>query len=174
MLSIHKDDKEVTLMHCCAELCSDAEFLLLLVQEYGADINVGDIYGQTPLVYRCRALVEMGTGDLEFVIKMVEYGAKVYRSILVSTYCDHKEPLCNEAENANSVALLRCLLDHGADAYAHTDEACHSRRTPLGFVRSLDEMRVLLEYGADIEYQHSRGGDTPLLSAIQYDDLERA
>jgi ankyrin repeat protein len=166
--------KGVTLMHYCAQLCTDAEFLLLLVQEYGADINVEDSYGETPLVYRCRALVEMCFVDLEFVIKMLAYGAEVYPFILVSIYCDHKEPLCNEAESANSVALLRLLLDHGADVDAYTHEGSNDSGTALGFVRTVDEMRVLLEYGADIEYQYSSGSDTLLLSAIQYSDLVRA
>jgi ankyrin repeat protein len=168
-----RSSRNFTLMHYCAQSCSDPEFLLLLVQKYGADINVRNLYGQTPLVCRCKALVE-GFGDLEFVIKMLEYGAEVDPSILINIYCDQKEPLCNETGNANSVALLRLLLDHGADVDAHTNEACDDSGTPLGFLQSVDEMRVLLEYGADIEYQISVGADTPLLSAIQYHDLERA
>jgi ankyrin repeat protein len=167
-----RSSDKVTLMHYCAQHCWDAEILVLLVQN-GADINAGDRYGQTPLVYRCKALVETGFGDLEFVIKMVVYGAEVYPSILISIYCDQKEPLWDETENANSVALLRLLLDHGADVDAHTHEACDDSCTPLEFVQSKDEMRVLLEYGADIEYQCSAGADTPLLQAIQYEDLER-
>jgi hypothetical protein len=159
--------KYVTLMHYCAQHCRDAEFLLLLVQN-GADINARDLYGHTPLVYRCKALVETGFADLEFVIQMLVYGAEVYPSILISIYCDHKEPLWTETESANSVALLRLLLDHGTVVDAHTDVACDDSGTPLEFVQSKDEMRVLLEYGADIEYQYSAGADTPILQAIQY------
>lgn len=134
-----------------------------LLLDAGADPNVLDSHGETPLN---RAL-ECGNAGL--VRLLLENGASVRLRPRTRKY---RPPLCAAAEGSRP-EMLRLLLGAGAEVTA-VDSL---KRTPL-FAAARGEgeaaeamVRILLEAGAEVDPVDKRG-DTPLLVAVIAKNVE--
>jgi ankyrin repeat protein len=134
----------------------DAARLLLA---HGADVNASDFWGRSPL-----------------------FAAVEYRNLDMNNR-DQDSPTTNDVDREPLLAMIRELVEHGADVNAQTREVPPSRRWlySLGDVSWVDftgqtpflraalsgdvaTMRLLLEHGADPNLA-TPAGTTPLMAA---------
>jgi ankyrin repeat protein len=130
-----------------------------LLLEHGADVNADDFWGRTPL-----------------------FAAVEYRNLDMNNR-DMDSPTTNFVDREPLLAMIRELVEHGADVNARTREVPPSRRWlySLGDVSWVDftgqtpflraalsgdiaTMRFLLEHGADPNLP-TQAGTTPLMAA---------
>jgi ankyrin repeat protein len=130
-----------------------------LLLEHGADVNADDFWGRTPL-----------------------FAAVEYRNLDMNNR-DMDSPTTNGVDREPLLAMIRELLEHGADVNARTREVPPSRRWlySLGDVSWVDftgqtpflraalsgdvtVMRLLLFHGADPNLA-TQAGTTPLMAA---------
>ena len=130
-----------------------------LLLDAGADVNADDFWGRTPL-----------------------FAAVEYRNLDMNNR-DEDSPTTNYVDRAPLLAMIRELIEHGADVNAQTREVPPSRRWlySLGDVSWVDftgqtpflraalsgdiaAMRLLLEHGADPNLA-TPAGTTPLMAA---------
>ena len=120
----------------------------------GADVNIKDDYGSTPL------FLASEKGYTEIVKLLLEYGADV------NVKDNHGEtPLYLASKNGHA-EIVKLLLAHGADVNVRTKHG----NTPLYWASSnghTEVVKVLLTHGADVNVKDSYG-DTPLLLVSRY------
>jgi ankyrin len=140
-------------------LLNDQLGVATLLLEHGADVNADDFWGRTPL-----------------------YAAVEYRNLDMNNR-DQDSPTTNFVDREPLLAMIRTLIEHGADVNARTREVPPSRRWlySLGDVSWVDftgqtpflraalssdvaTMRLLLEHGADPNLP-TPAGTTPLMAA---------
>ncbi|MEM4217275.1 MAG: ankyrin repeat domain-containing protein [Candidatus Methanomethylicaceae archaeon] len=127
-----------------SDACFNKPHLAVDLIELGADVNVKNNDGCTPLHYACLG------GDLNVVKSLIEHGADM-------NAVDHKgnTPLHYACEG-NHIEVVRFLIEHGADVNA----ANHKCNTPLHYACKkghLDIAILLYKAGADIETKNSSG-----------------
>ena len=134
------------------------EIVLLLIQ-YGADVNESNGHGETPLHKAC-----MG-GHLEVIRRLIEQRSDV------NSNKSHRTPL-HEACLRGSLGIVQLLILSGADV--NLIDQCNA--TPLHFAcekGDLEIIRVLVTNGADVN-KTNRLGETPLQRACWNGHLEVA
>jgi ankyrin repeat protein len=127
--------------HSGPQLLPDVARLLL---EHGADVNVQDNNGATPL----HVSAEVGTVEVARVL--LEHGANV-----AARDSKGKTPM-HDAVDYGRVEVVRVLLEHGANIGAENNEG----KTPLHLAAnywSVEVIRVLLEHGADVGADDNEG-----------------
>ncbi|MEJ2663720.1 MAG: ankyrin repeat domain-containing protein [Spirochaetia bacterium] len=128
---------------------------------YGADVDKVDGEGRTPLEY---AWTLRSNESPYFVKVFLDAGAKVPKT----------EKAFREMVYINSVPHVKELLDYGVDPDLQGFEYNDKETTALiksVMLRYYDLVKVLLEYGADVNFRTSRYGKTPLLMAVINEDL---
>jgi len=157
-----------TPLHIAAECNPDPEVAALLI-EHGADIHARDSLGNTPLYGAA------GNSDAhpDVVALLLEYGAdptaEAYYRI-----CGHPDAPCEIVRTTIlywavfyplETSAAKLLLEHGADADINAlGTAGGYSRAPLHSAAAsgeLEEIRLLLEYGADVNLKDA-SGRTPL------------
>ncbi|MHA1147921.1 MAG: ankyrin repeat domain-containing protein [Promethearchaeota archaeon] len=131
----------------------------------GADVNAQDSHGHTALTRLCDY-----KGTIEIAKYLIEHGAEVN---FVKEY--GHDPL-GYAVMSGHLELAKLLLESGADINNKTEygrTALHSAALPIDYEEKnkYELMKFLLDNGADPNIAHS-GGDTPLLEALMYDDID--
>jgi ankyrin len=140
-------------------LLNDQLGVATLLLEHGADVNADDFWGRTPL-----------------------FAAVEYRNLDMNNR-DQDAPTTNGVQREPLLAMIRALVERGADVDAQTREVPPSRRWlySLGDVSWVDftgqtpylraalssdtaTMRLLLEHGADPNLP-TQAGTTPLMAA---------
>ena len=138
-----------------------------MLLDHGADINVRNKNGRTPLH---GAVNELPDNDEECYFNaiqfLLEHGADV-----VAQDHDHMTPL-HVASQYHGTRVVRLLLEHSANVDALDNQSA----TPLHFASrggSVGVARVLIEHGADV---HALDGShsTPLHFASQSGDADSA
>ena len=140
-----------------------------LLLDYGADINVRNKNGQTPLhgavvdLYDDALASDLFFNAIQFLL---EHGADV-----VAQDHDRLTPL-HVASRYDCARVVRLLLEHGANVDARDNEYA----TPLHFASRCGNVkiaRVLLEHGADV---HALDGNhsTPLHFASEISNADTA
>ncbi len=121
----------------------------------GANLNIRDAAGLTPLITAIRA------ENIGAVKALLEAGANAN---LESPYTD--SPL-SEAVDLRATAIAESLLDHGAKPDIRTTMGLMKGQTPLfsaSMVGDLKLVQVLLSHGADPNVEDAQG-ETPLFTA---------
>ena len=138
-----------------------------LLLDYGADINVRDKNGQTPLH---GAVAKLGDHAQDWYFSaiqfLLEHGADVF-----AQDHDHLTPL-HVASQYDGTRVVRLLLEHSVNVDALDNQSA----TPLHFASrggNAGVARVLLKHGADV---HALDGNrsTPLHFASQSGDADTA
>ncbi len=157
--------------------------LVRVMLDRGADIEQWATEGESPLMFAASA------GDHTMVQLLLERGADAtYRTdkgwdavdfaamhgheglaaLLREEQCRHLRWAVREGE----LAVVRDLLDHGADVEERYDEG----QSPLmvaAFHGHLDIVRLLLERGADATYRADNGWDAVAFAELEgHDDVE--
>lgn len=128
------------------------DILKRLIHE-GADVNVQDGNGETPLHYA------VFYGAKENVQQLLDAGAKVN-----ARNHDDKTPLYTAVlDDDRTIGEL--LMKHGADIDMKNEFQCTRLELAAAYGR-VDEARVLLALGADVNAVNKRG-DTPLHQALK-------
>uniref|UniRef100_A0A7S3LCC1 Uncharacterized protein n=1 Tax=Amphora coffeiformis TaxID=265554 RepID=A0A7S3LCC1_9STRA len=131
-----------------------------LIKYQGANVNLIDAAGRTPLMYACRHNV----GNSKLVRYLLDAGAHV------NTRDDHGGSALEFACRRNHVYAVKYLLECGADVEGiqrRGDEtllhkACRSSNTTV--------VRLLVQHGADVNAT-TDDGTTPLHLAVQRGDM---
>jgi len=137
----------------------DAEGISRAIDQ-GAVVNKLGKQGMTPLFW---ALAKQ---NLEGFRLLLEHGADPH--VVVELPKDFQASHAGAVEMASKLEnprYLRALLEHGADPNMIVSE--ESRQTPIYLAimhRRLDNIKVLLEFGAEINYQDN-AFQTPLMRA---------
>ena len=138
-----------------------------LLLDHGADINVRDKNGRTPLH---GAVEDLGDSSSDRYFSAIEFllghGADV-----VARDHNHMTPL-HVASPSSGIKVVWLLLEHGADVHAVDNN--HS--TPLHFISQDGDAgaaRVLLEHGAVVDARDNEDS-TPLHVALQCGNAEVA
>jgi ankyrin repeat protein len=130
-----------------------------LLIEHGANVNVKDSDGETPLHFFAN--------NTEISRFLVENNADInIQNGLGET------PLCRAA-GANNIEIMRLLLEHGADVNAQDDNG----DTPLHLAvinNSIEAIGLLLEYNADVNDDILRLNQENIISDEAYDLLLEA
>ncbi|MGV3616938.1 MAG: ankyrin repeat domain-containing protein [Fimbriimonas sp.] len=140
--------------------------VIRLLVESGADLEARGRLQDTALENACR-------GEFEAARTLIELGANVhathdhgYSTLMLASGSVDRDP-----------AILRLLLDHGADPRHSSDfghNALHEAVAVFDGDATVDEVvRILVEAGTALEARTHRGL-TPLLSAISYGSVEEA
>ena len=157
-----------TPLHIAAKCNSDPEVTALLI-EYGADVHAKDSLGNTPLYDATRN----SDAHTEVIALLLEHGAdpttEAYEEI-----CAHPDAPCRIVRTTILYSAIyfplgtsaaKLLLKNGADAEVNTlGTAGGYLRAPLhsaAMAGEPDEIRLLLEYGADVNLRDPKG-NTPL------------
>lgn len=123
--------------------------------EHGANVNIANAKGFTPLA------IAAGTGDLRLVELLLKYnadinmrtpGLKFRQNIWKSTHGREGDPALWEAIRGRHVAVVKLLLEHGADVELADSQGI----TPLMFavgVGSLPVAEQLLYHNANVYAQ---------------------
>ncbi|KAH0594295.1 hypothetical protein MHUMG1_08134 [Metarhizium humberi] len=139
-----------------AEHGEEVMILAFLLAERGADIDIRDRHGRTPLSWAAK------NGHEAVVKLLLEKGANT------ETTENHyrQTPLLRAAKNGHK-AVVKLLLEKGANT--ETTESYYSQ-TPLLWAAKNgheDVVKLLLEKGANIETTESSSRQTPLLWAAE-------
>jgi len=140
-------------------LGEDQKYMLMLLIDNGADVNIKDEQGYTPLYYAARE------GHTEIVKLLTVKGANVNAKDLMG-----ETPLHAAAIEGHKDVVVS-LLGAGADVDA---ENC-MERTPLHFAAKnghTDVVEILLAQGATVNVKDKSPGHTPLHYAAQQDHKE--
>lgn len=121
--------------------------------KHGANPNIGDTSGRTPLLYAA------GEGNLSQVQNLLSYGANVN-----VTDNDGDTPLIESAD-AGRLKIIKILLAHGADVNAKGFLGFSALARTTGYNNNIKSMKLLLAHGADVNTRNS-SGDTPLHAAV--------
>lgn len=145
------------LQSACYERNKEAVKLLL---KYGADVNASDGRHGTPLIAACRPCLFYDEGidpfgfQIEIVRTLLEHGADVNAATQDK---DKPTPLL-AACAAGNVEVVRLLLQNGADVNLCKDFAFHAAVRPEFSDNTGDLLRLLLDYGCDINHIHKEYG----------------
>jgi ankyrin repeat protein/serine/threonine protein kinase len=157
-LFLEKDENDNTLIHKVVKSKVNEQKIMKILLEYGANPNLKDVSGQTPLHL---AIVD---DKIEIVKLLLEY--------LVDY--NLKDNLGNTpltlAIKKNRIEIVELLLQYGADVNLKDDEG----RSPLYLAIMDNNIRIvelLLRYGANPNLKDDLG-DTLLHIAVQENNLE--
>jgi ankyrin repeat protein/mannitol/fructose-specific phosphotransferase system IIA component (Ntr-type) len=189
-----------TPLHWAVDRCESLEVVQYLVA-HGADINMEDNDGDTPLVRAAshgsldvvQYLVSLGAdvnakgtkpinaaashGNWEIVKYLVEKGADV------NVVAGYSETPLHFAIDADNLEIVQYLLDNGASVHtlANREKMSHIWSTPLHWAlpqyraaqgkNSLPIVQCLVSHGADAHAKDS-SGSMPLHNAAGYGSLE--
>src|SRR5579883_40908 len=127
------DDRTPLLIAVFSKKKDIAQYLIA----HGADMNAYDRYGDSPLSKACEmddtTFVSMFLAHGANVNDTDRYGATALHSVMYDT-------------GANRMAIIRMLVEHGADVNARTNDG----HTPLVLAKSMDAVTYLVEHGADV------------------------
>jgi ankyrin repeat protein len=151
-----------TLLHRTASWSQDdALEVMRLLLAHGADVNVKDLMGMTPLHLVAESwypLVDVS----EPIQMLMQSGANIDAANNAGRVALHL------ALRRSCVSAVELLLYHGADP----NKVDYQRRSPLYYAmkscRSSEMVTLLLEHGADLKTEDHRG-DSPLHYALHYD-----
>lgn len=176
-----------------AQHCADKYGAMKLLLEKGADPNIGDVNGFTPLQ---RAVTGLGTKEIDLLIDMkadvnranndglsplawavyeknaalvehlVERGAAI-NAVLKGRFS--RRTVAHDAAASKNTEIMKYLISKGADLKA-IDNDC---RTPLFYAAregDLDMVKLMVENGASASVVNSRG-DLPLSEAVAVGDI---
>ena len=142
--------------------------VLAFLRSRGAELDVPDATGRTPLLYAC------GFGNLPIVQQLLQCGADI--NITCNGY-----GVLHAASSAGHVHVVRYLLSQGIPA----DHACMGTATPLHVASQegyLDVVRLLHSGGADVHRVDAdgtsafsfayRGGHAPIVSHLRAHNVE--
>jgi ankyrin repeat protein len=124
--------------------CGD--YMIDLLLEYGADVNLQAYQQRTPL------FTAVISGKTTAVALLLARGANVHARELKHG----RIPLHFAAENAGSSGMVKMLLDAGSDVNCLSD----SGMTPLhtaAYGHAADVIQILLDSGADVRLQTPTG-----------------
>ena len=157
-LFLEKDENDNTLIHKVVKSKVNEQKIMKILLEYGANPNLKDVSGQTPLHL---AIVD---DKIEIVKLLLEY--------LVDY--NLKDNLGNTplilAIKKNRIEIVELLLQYGADLNLKDDEG----RSPLYLAimdNNLKMVELLLKYGANPNLKDDLG-DTLLHIAVQENNFE--
>jgi ankyrin repeat protein/serine/threonine protein kinase len=157
-LFLEKDENDNTLIHKVVKSKVNEQKIMKILLEYGANPNLKDVSGQTPLHL---AIVD---DKIEIVKLLLEY--------LVDY--NLKDNLGNNpltlAIKKNRIEIVELLLQYGADVNLKDDEG----RSPLYLAimdNNIKMVELLLRYGANPNLKDDLG-DTLLHIAVQENNLE--
>jgi uncharacterized protein len=150
------NSKEIALIQIAA-LVEDSEIIIKKLIELGSDVNLKDSNGNTPVIhaanYNC-------PNNVKTLIK--------YKADLSLYNNDLNTPLHISCSGNNSI-ITKILLENKAEVNSDNGNL----RTPLIKAiesnASLELIKMLLSYGADINYGNGNG--TPLMTAISYENI---
>jgi hypothetical protein len=131
-----------------------------LLLDQGANLEVRDKYGSTPLLYAA------GNGETAVVKLFLERGAKVDETnsngetALIAAACN-----CPSVDMPDTADSVRLLLENGADIEARDKQGDTSLMAAAGWGRTWI-VEILLDRGAHIETRNNEGY-TPLLISAQ-------
>ena len=159
-----------TPLHIAAKCNADPEVVSLLI-EHGADVHARDSLGNTPLY----DATQNSDAHPEVIALLLEHGAdptaEAYSRICDGLHPDapceivHTTILYSAVYFPLGTSAAKLLLEHGADEDINTfGTVGGSPRAPLHSAAAAgqpEEIRLLLEYGADINAKTRRGW-TPL------------
>jgi ankyrin repeat protein len=151
-VNAHGKNKRTALHDACQNIFSQADRelaqqIVLELLKAGANINVLDRNGETPLV-----LSAMG-GELDLVKLLISHGASV------NTKDRQGRTALHRAVRHNFIDVVRVLLENGAEVDPQTN---NYRQTPLiyagrGMGGRGDIIQLLLSYGADKDLKDYAG-----------------
>ena len=142
MVSGHTDDPDTQLIHCAAKE-GHAKIIELLITK-GAQVNVTDQSGITPLMYACEA------GSLDTVQRLIEQGA-----ILDFQNPQHVTPLHFACQGGYS-SIVAYLIKNGADINAqHLDGLSHLYTASANNQPNI--VKILADSGADVNISTNDG-----------------
>lgn len=150
------NSKEIALIQIAA-LVEDSEIIIKKLIELGSDVNLKDSNGNTPIIhatnYNC-------PNNVKTLIK--------YKADLSLYNNDLNTPLHISCSGNNSI-ITKILLENKTEV----DSDNGNLQTPLIKAvesgASLELIKMLLSYGADINYGNGNG--TPLMVAISYENI---
>ncbi len=121
---------------------------IILLLNYGADVNKEDKYHLSPLTY---ALINNHKNIVKY---LVEHGANVNAKYRKSAY-----PL-KVAVDRKSESMVKFLLENGADL--HSELLLYASR-----IGANDIVKLLLKYGTDVNFRDNSTGNVALHYAVQ-------
>jgi len=148
----------------CACLGNHVATARVLLEEYHADVNLADQYGNTPLAVASEKKYE------ELVQLLLHHGANVHARDL---NCDTPLLRTTKWEQNNILSVVRMLVEHGADVNARSN---YGRATLLQTIACggdvcRDLSLYLLEHGADPSIGDHEG-NLPLFVATAQSQYE--
>jgi ankyrin repeat protein len=147
----YRNESEIVrfLIHSHANLdhiTQSQETALSILLQAGANVNIPNKHGQTPLWRMCRSLhKDSAEVCYEFAELLIDHGADV-------NHQDERgrSPLYEACFSNFRIELLQKLIDNGADPNLPTVR----KDTPLMLLPRVDMMRVLLEGGANVNVRN--------------------
>jgi len=133
----------------------DADAISLLL-DAGADPNAEDWTQNTPL---------HGGQDIKSLKLLIDAGANPN-----TKNRDGITPL-HMAVNSNNINTARYLLSAGANPNAQSQHGTPLNSFSISNSENIELMQLLLSYGADPNLKSERGGKTPLITAIERNQL---
>ncbi len=138
--------------------------LLLLLIRAGADVNIADENGGTPLFHACMDV----HGDQRFFPRaLMAMNILIDAGANINARNKHKTTILARAAAYNRIDIMQLLLSKGASL-----ETVAGETTPLHFAvlgRHIEATEFLLNAGVNIDAQNNRG-DTPLHLACDHGD----
>lgn len=136
--------------------------LVVLMLEYGADVNLKGPTHDTPMN------AAVGSGSLEMVQLLYENGAYI-------NPLDPSSSLLHQAAYVGSERILRFLLQNGADASARDSRSCSALHllyntfsgSSYRLTFDVATVQILLDAGVDLDAT-DENGDTPLMTASSH------
>ncbi|KAL4926755.1 ankyrin repeat domain-containing protein [Aspergillus undulatus] len=148
---------DLTLFRVAGE--TDAEEIAVTLIEHGAQIDVRDSLGWTPLMSASH------NGNVGVMRKLLSHGADP------NAHDDnHNTPLLFALSGDFEAITVPVLLEHGADVNQPDDEGLTAIMWAI-IAKSIAILPVLIEHGADINHRDRRGR-TPLMVAVQHNNAE--